>query len=308
MCAARRAARDAGDEAARLGPPVRRAQAGQRRNDGDAAASRAPSAPAPRSPAALAMMPRPSRSHCTSAPAMKALPSSAYAVVAGAACRRVQRPGDGGRAARASTDAARRPRSSAGTRPSRRCTWRRPASVQSWPKSAACWSPATPAMGMPSGRPGTPRVSPIRPADGHDLGQHRARGTPNSAHSSSSNAPRRAGRSSSVREALVTSVACVVPAREPPDQEAVDGAERDARPPRRARAGRRRCRAASGSSSPRSTGRGPGRCARAPSRSCPARLERGAQRRRCAGPARRWRWRPAARRRAPTAASSRAGW
>ena len=67
-----------------------------------------------------------------------------------------------------------------------------------------------PAIGMPSGSPGTPRVSPIRPDDGTTTGST-ARGTPISSSSSSDQAS--VWRSnSSVREALVTSVACVAPA------------------------------------------------------------------------------------------------
>ena len=62
---------------------------------------------------------------------------------------------------------------------------------------------------MQSGSPGTPSVSPSRPADGQTSGST-AGGTPNSRHSSPSK--RRAPMSnSSVRDALVTSVACVLP-------------------------------------------------------------------------------------------------
>ena len=59
-------------------------------------------------------------------------------------------------------------------------------------------------------------------------------------------------------------------ARQPPDQEAVDGAERDLAAPRRARAGPRRCPASTRSSSPRSTDPAPGPSARARAGSCPA--------------------------------------
>ena len=96
-------------------------------------------------------------------------------------------------------------------------------------------------------------------------------------------------------------------AREPPDQEAVDGAERD-RAGLGARAqARRRCRASTAPSSPRSTDPAPGRSARA----ARARGPRPSARRTaapCAGPARRSRCRPDGRRRGPRAASSRAGW
>jgi hypothetical protein len=66
-----------------------------------------------------------------------------------------------------------------------------------------------PAMGMPSGSPRTPLVTPKTPADGRISGST-SRGTSKSAQSSSSQA--RFSRSMSrVREALVTSVACTAP-------------------------------------------------------------------------------------------------
>ena len=62
---------------------------------------------------------------------------------------------------------------------------------------------------MQSGRPGTPFVSASRPAEGQTSGNI-AGGTPNSAHSSGSKRRVRMSQSS-VRDALVTSVACVLP-------------------------------------------------------------------------------------------------
>ena len=120
---------------------------------------------------------------------------------------------------------------------------------------------------MPSGRPGTPRVSPSRPADGQTSGST-AGGTPNSAHSSPSK--RRAPMSkSSVRDALVTSVACGA-ARSAARSGSCRRSRTRSRPPRRARAARSRCRAASESWSPRSTDRAPGPVCSRSAGSCPA--------------------------------------
>ena len=89
-----------------------------------------------------------------------------------------------------------------------------------------------------------PASSPMRPADGRTSGST-AGGTPNSSHSSSDRNAACARSNSSVRDALRDVGDVRLAARQPPDQEAVDGAEGDLAAPRRARAGPRRCRAAS---------------------------------------------------------------
>ena len=63
-------------DAARVLIPVRRAEPGERGHERHAVARGTLRASASMS-AALLMMPSPSRSHCTAAPAMNALPSSA---------------------------------------------------------------------------------------------------------------------------------------------------------------------------------------------------------------------------------------
>ena len=80
MCAGGRAARDADDGAARVRIPVRRAEAGERRHEVHAAVVGDAAPRAARSSAAVRIRPRPSRSHCTTAPPMNTLPSSAYSV------------------------------------------------------------------------------------------------------------------------------------------------------------------------------------------------------------------------------------
>src|SRR4051794_31984957 len=52
-----------------------------------------------------------------------------------------------------------------------------PGAVQAWPNSAACWSPATPAMTSPSGAPKRAEVTPNRPLDGSTAGRTSS-GTP----------------------------------------------------------------------------------------------------------------------------------
>ncbi len=71
-----------------------------------------------------------------------------------------------------------------------------PAVTQPWPKSAACWSPATPAIGMPSGSPLTPRVTPKSPLEGRTSGSS-ARGTPKRSSSAVVPAQRARGRTAS---------------------------------------------------------------------------------------------------------------
>ena len=180
---------------------------------------------------ALLMMPSPSRSHCTAAPAMNALPSSAYVVLPPTRhATVVTRPcslriGRGRRC------------SSARRRRCRRCTSRRPRAKQAWPKSAACWSPAMPAMGMPVRQ----EADAARAADdlgaADDLRQDllAARGR---ARSSSGSHSARARFMSSVREALVTSVTWTAPPVSSLDEEASRSCRTRARPARRARARR----------------------------------------------------------------------
>ena len=77
------------DGPAGVGVPVRRAQPGEGRHQEDAAGVR--DGRGERLDLGRArMIPSPSRSHCTAAPAMKTLPSSAYSV------RAAEPPGDGG--------------------------------------------------------------------------------------------------------------------------------------------------------------------------------------------------------------------
>jgi hypothetical protein len=76
MCALVAAARQAEQGAARVRVPVRRAQPGEGRHQHHAAAV-GHAAGQRLDLAALAMSPRPSRSHCTTAPPMNTLPSSA---------------------------------------------------------------------------------------------------------------------------------------------------------------------------------------------------------------------------------------
>ena len=173
-----------------------------------------------------------------------------------------------------------------------------PASRQPWPKSAACWSPATPVIGTPAGKGPTRAVVPNRPEEASDLRQDPARHAEEREQSVA--ASRRRRRSyRSVREALVGSVAWTAPARQPPEDPRVDRPERDLpaggtptqaphvveEPPR--------------PSSPRSTGRGP-----APSTGAPPPRGRAAaaprRRARSGGPATRSPARRGARSRGPT--------
>ncbi len=91
--------------------------------------------------AAVLMMPRPSRSHCTAAPAMKTLPSTAKrclpamrdaTVVSSPFCEKTGRS----------------PVCWRMKQPVPYVFLALPASKQPWPYRAACWSPAMPAIGM----------------------------------------------------------------------------------------------------------------------------------------------------------------
>ena len=84
-----------------------------------------------------------------------------------------------------------------------------PGVKHAWPNSAACWSPAMPAIGMPSGKPPMPFVVPHTPDEGTTAGRT-WRGTPISSHSSSLHASLLISNTS-VRDAFVTSVACTAP-------------------------------------------------------------------------------------------------
>ena len=84
-----RAARQADDRAARALVPVGSAEPDEGRHQVHAARIGHARAPAPRSRRRSATRPRPSRSHCTAAPATKMLPSSAYST------RPADAPGDG---------------------------------------------------------------------------------------------------------------------------------------------------------------------------------------------------------------------
>ena len=81
-----------------------------------------------------------------------------------------------------------------------------PGRVQHWPKRAACWSPAMPAMGiLPPSRLVSPKTSLEPRTSGSTL-----RGTLNSFSNSASQSPVRR-LYSIVREALLASVTCTVP-------------------------------------------------------------------------------------------------
>src|SRR2546423_10485559 len=81
-----------------------------------------------------------------------------------------------------------------------------PGSVHACPNSAACWSPAMPAMGI---EPPNNRVSPYTSLEDDTAGSTE-RGTPNNFSSSSSQSPLRR-LNSIVRDALLGSVTCTRP-------------------------------------------------------------------------------------------------
>src|SRR2546421_7103664 len=145
------------------------------------------------------MMPSPSRSHCTTAPAMKMLPSSAYSVRFPIRQETVVR--------RLFLDAIGLvPVFISMKQPVPYVFFTIPGSVHACPNSAACWSPAMPAMGI---EPPNNRVSPYTSLEDDTAGSTE-RGTPNSFSSSSSQSPLRR-LNSIVREALLGSVTCTRP-------------------------------------------------------------------------------------------------
>ena len=253
-----RAARQAGDEPARLGAPVRRAEPGQRRHDGDAARVGHRARQRLDLARACAMMPRPSRSHCTSAPAMNALPSSAYAVARAASVSSVQ--------------------ATVAEQPARR-DLRLAADVHQQERAGAEGALGVARLGavlseqrrLLVARDAGDRDAVGQPGHALRLGRGapptgRPRAAPTAARRTARTARDRNARArrsnSSVRDALVTSVACVLP----PDSRQIrklSTVPNAIAPPRRARAGRRRCRAASGSWSPRSRDPAPAPSARA---------------------------------------------
>ena len=179
---------------------------------------RARSPRAPRRRRRAAMMPRPSRSHWIAAPAMKTLPSSAYARAPAAL------PRHRGEQAVARGGGLRRRCSSAGSSRCRRCSSPCPGAWHAWPKSAACWSPAMPAIGDARRAGPRTRCAQTRRSNRRTSRQHARAGC------RGARAARRPSRSvwmlkSSVREALVTSVTCARAAGELPGEPGVDGAE-----------------------------------------------------------------------------------
>src|SRR5437879_10050480 len=85
-----------------------------------------------------------------------------------------------------------------------------PGWVHAWPNSAACWSPAMPAIGT-ARPPANSVVSPYTSLD-DDTAGNTERGTPNTSSSSSSQSPVRRLKSM-VRDALLGSVTCTRPPR-----------------------------------------------------------------------------------------------
>ena len=119
------------------------------------------------------MIPRPSRSHWTAAPVTKTAPSSAYvqesptsqATVVSSPSREL---------------GARSPVFSSRNEPVPYVFFDIPGVKQACPNSAACWSPATPAIGTaaPSNASSaSPAISPSTPLDGRTSGSSAA-GTP----------------------------------------------------------------------------------------------------------------------------------
>ena len=172
------------------------------------------------------------------------------------------------------------------------------------PNSAACWSPAMPAMGTLA-EPERGRDLAVDLAGGAHLRQH-ARGTSEAARSSSSSHCSVWMLNSMVREALLTSVTWTRAAGQLPDQPAVDGAEGQLAGFGLSRApgtlSRIQRELGAGEVGVDHQAGSPGSSA-----SCPA-LRAGRRSRRCGGPARRWRCRSACRSRGPRRWSSRAGW
>src|SRR6266566_151449 len=145
------------------------------------------------------MMPSPSRSHCTTAPAMKMLPSSAYSVRLPMRHATV--------VSRLCLDAIGLvPVFMSMKQPVPYVFFTMPGWVHAWPNSAACWSPAMPAIGT---APPNSVVSPYTSLDEPTAG-NTDRGTPNSFSSSSSQSPVRR-LNNIVRDALLGSVTCTRP-------------------------------------------------------------------------------------------------
>lgn len=150
---------------------------------------------------ALPMMPSPSRSHCTAAPATNTLPSIAKSASARGEAARVD-------TSRFRDTAGRPPVCRSAKHPVPYVFFAWPARKHAWPASAACWSPAIPAIS--TGAPNrAASVSPTTPDDATIRGSI-ARGTPNKSSISPAQSP--VSRfMSMVREAFVTSVACTAP-------------------------------------------------------------------------------------------------
>ena len=163
-----------------------------------------------------------------------------------------------------------------------------PGDTHAWPKSAACWSPATPLTGTPAmadaAAPRSPRTTPNRPHEGADVGE------------------RGAGHAEDVAQLVGPGPLAYVVEQGPrgvggvggedpavgspgevPDQPGVDRGEHEVVGDRHP-AG---ARAATPSSCPRSRGRGRARCAPAPRGGGPRPAARRIARR-SAGPATRW--------------------
>src|SRR5256886_517769 len=145
------------------------------------------------------MIPRPPRSHCTTAPVMRMLPSGAYSVRFPIRHATV--------VSRLFLDAIGFvPVFMSMKQPVPYVFFTMPGWVHAWPNSAACWSPAIPAIGT---RPPNSVVSPYTSLDEPTCGSTE-RGTPNSFSSSSSQSPVRR-LNSIVRDALLGSVTCTRP-------------------------------------------------------------------------------------------------
>ena len=156
-----------------------------------------------------------------------------------------------------------------------------PGAKQAWPNRAACWSPATPLIGTPAGRPGdAPRLRyfPAARSTGPLSGRSRQRhteelgqlGIPRQRPDVEKQGARRVGGVGRVHGS----------AGQPPQQPAVDGPEGQLGSGRRLRPRG----AATPAWWPRSTGRGPARCGRGPGRGdrrLPAPGTCGAPRRSC---------------------------
>src|SRR4029078_10897516 len=147
--------------------------------------------------AAEPIRPSPSRSHWMAAPVTNTAPSNAYATVPSASCHAtvVNMPSEAGGQVG--------PTLSRTKLPVPYVFLAMPGVKHAWPISAACWSPATPEIGMPDS------VTPNLPLDGITVGSADI-GTPNSSHSAVDHCRVRMSNSI-VRLAFVGSVACTVP-------------------------------------------------------------------------------------------------